>query len=73
MVRVAVLDDYQNVARQMADWSVLPSDVEIQVFQDHLKDEDAVEQHLKDFEIVMAMRERTPFQRSLLEKLPAAL
>ncbi len=70
MVRVAVLDDYQNVARQMADWSVLPSDLEIQVFQDHLKDEDAVAQRLKDFEIVMAMRERTPFQRSLLEKLP---
>lgn len=70
MVRVAILDDYQNVARQMTDWSVLPSDVEIQVFQDHLKDEDAVAERLKDFEIVMAMRERTPFPRSLLERLP---
>lgn len=70
MTRVAILDDYQNVARQMSDWSVLPSDVEIQVFQDHLKDEDAVAERLKDFEIVMAMRERTPFPRSLLERLP---
>ena len=70
MTRIAVLDDYQNVALEMTDWSILPSDVEVQVFPDHLKDEDAVAQRLKDFEIVMAMRERTPFQRSLLEKLP---
>ena len=70
MTRVAVLDDYQNAALEMTDWSILPSDVAIQVFQDHLKDEDAVAERLKDFEIVMAMRERTPFQRSLLEKLP---
>ena len=49
MVRVAVLDDYQNVARQVTDWSVLPSDVEIQIFQGHLKDEDAVAERLKDF------------------------
>ena len=70
MVRIAVLDDYQNIALEMTDWSILPSDVEIQVFPDHLKDEDAVAQRLKDFEIVMAMRERTPFQRRLLEQLP---
>ena len=70
MTRIAVLDDYQNVALEMTDWSILPPDVEIQVFPDHLKDEDAVAERLKDFEIVMAMRERTPFQRSLLEKLP---
>ena len=70
MVRIAILDDYQHIALEMTDWSMLPSDVEIQVFPDHLKDEDAVAQRLKDFEIVMAMRERTPFQRRLLEKLP---
>jgi phosphoglycerate dehydrogenase-like enzyme len=70
MVRVAVLDDYQDVALQMTDWSVLPTDVEVKVFKDHLKDQDALVQRLKDFEIVMAMRERTPFPRSLLERLP---
>jgi phosphoglycerate dehydrogenase-like enzyme len=73
VVRIAVLDDYQNVALQITDWSSLPSDVEIQVFQDHLdhlKNEGAVAERLKYFEIVMAMRERTPFQRSLLEQLP---
>ncbi len=70
MVRVAVLDDYQNVARKMTDWSVLPADVEVEVFQDHLTDQAAVAERLKDFDIVMAMRERTPFPRALLEQLP---
>jgi phosphoglycerate dehydrogenase-like enzyme len=70
MTRVAVLDDYQNVALRMADWSVLPSDVAVRVFQDHLKDEDAVAGRLHDFDIIMAMRERTPFPRSLFERLP---
>ena len=70
MVRVAVLDDYQDVARKMTDWSVLPADVEVAVFQDHLTDQAAVARRLKDFDIVMAMRERTPFPRTLLEQLP---
>jgi phosphoglycerate dehydrogenase-like enzyme len=71
MVRVAVLDDYQNVALQMTDWSALPTDVEVRVFQDHLNDEDALVGRLKDFAIVMAMRERTPFPRSTFERLPS--
>jgi phosphoglycerate dehydrogenase-like enzyme len=70
MARVAILDDYQNVALQMTDWNALPKDVEVQVFQDHLKDQDALVGRLKDFDIVMAMRERTPFPRSLFERLP---
>jgi phosphoglycerate dehydrogenase-like enzyme len=70
MIRVAVLDDYQHVALQMAEWSALPADVEVQVFSDHLIDQAALVERLKDFEIIMAMRERTPFQRSLLERLP---
>ena len=70
MVRVAVLDDYQDVARKMTDWGVLPADVEVAVFRDHLTDQAAVAERLKDFDIVMAMRERTPFPRTLLEQLP---
>ena len=70
MLRVAVLDDYQQAAQQMTDWTVLPTEVEVQIFEDHLRDQDAVVQRLKDFDIVMAMRERTPFPRSLLEQLP---
>jgi phosphoglycerate dehydrogenase-like enzyme len=69
-MRVAVLDDYQDAALQMTDWRVLPSDVQVQVFRDHLADQNAVAQRLRDFEIVMAMRERTPFPRRLLEELP---
>jgi phosphoglycerate dehydrogenase-like enzyme len=70
MTRVALLDDYQDVALQMADWHTLPADVHIQAFRDHLSDEHALVERLKDIDIVMAMRERTPFQRSLLERLP---
>jgi phosphoglycerate dehydrogenase-like enzyme len=70
MARVAVLDDYQDVAMQMADWSVLPADVQVQVFRDHLSAPEAVAARLRDFDIVVAMRERTPFPRRLLEKLP---
>lgn len=70
MTRIAILDDYQNVALQMADWSVLPKDAEIRVFSDHLHDQDALAGRLNDCEIVMAMRERTPFPRSLFAQLP---
>jgi phosphoglycerate dehydrogenase-like enzyme len=69
-VKVAILDDYQGVASQMADWSQLPPETELQFFQDHLSDEDKLAQRLKDFQVVMGMRERTPFPRSLLERLP---
>jgi phosphoglycerate dehydrogenase-like enzyme len=71
MVRVAVLDDYQGVARETADWSVLPPGTEVQVFRDHLVDEAAVAARLEGFDVVVAMRERTPFRRSLLTRLPA--
>jgi len=69
-IRVAVLDDYQDVALKMTDWSGLPSDVQVQVFRDHLADPQEVAQRLRGFEVVMAMRERTPFPRRLLEELP---
>ncbi|MEE2997723.1 MAG: D-2-hydroxyacid dehydrogenase family protein [Pseudomonadota bacterium] len=70
MKKLAILDDYQGVAMDMVDWSPLDGDVEIVVFNDHLSCEDSVAARLKDFEIVMLMRERTPFPRSLIEKLP---
>ena len=70
MARVALLDDYQDVALGMADWKSLPAGTEVAVFKDHLSDESAVAKRLADFEIVMALRERTPFSRSLLERLP---
>ena len=70
MARVALLDDYQEVALSMADWKNLPAGTEVVVFKDHLAAEDAVARRLADFDIVMALRERTPFPRTLLERLP---
>src|SRR5262245_716257 len=69
-MRVAVLDDYQSVAREMADWASLGPDCEVVFFRDHLADRDSLVQRLQDFEVVVAMRERTPFPRALLERLP---
>ncbi len=69
-MRVAFLDDYQNVATSLANWGALSGNVEVEVFQDHIDDEGAVSQRLKDFEIICIMRERTPFMRSLIERLP---
>src|SRR4029077_18871158 len=70
MAKVAILDDYQNVARRMADWASLPAGTEVVVFPDHLSDPGAVAARLADFEAVIAMRERTPFPKALLERLP---
>jgi len=70
VARVALLDDYQDVALSMADWKSLPAGTEVVVFKDHLAAEDAVAGRLADFDIIMALRERTPFPRTLLERLP---
>lgn len=68
--RCAVLDDYQNVARTLADWSRLAGEVDVEVFMAGLGDAEAVARALQGFHIVCAMRERTPFPRALLERLP---
>ncbi len=70
MPGVAVLDDYQNVAQDMADWGSLPSSVSVEFFSDHLSVEDEVARRLGPYEIVVAMRERTPFPRTLISRLP---
>ena len=70
MTKVALIDDYQRVALDYADWSALGSECAVEVFHDHLTDEDAIVDRLREFDIVMALRERTPFPRSLLARLP---
>jgi phosphoglycerate dehydrogenase-like enzyme len=70
VARVALLDDYQGVALGMADWKSLPNGTEVAVFTDHLAAEGALAARLADFDIIMALRERTPFPRTLLERLP---
>ena len=69
-MKLAILDDYQGVALTMADFSSLGDAVEIAVFERHLGSLDAVAAALGDFEIICAMRERTPFPRALFERLP---
>ena len=68
--RVAVLDDYQQAARSFGSWDRLDSRAELTVFSDHLADEDALAARLAPFAAVVLMRERTPFPRSLLDRLP---
>ena len=70
-VRCAILDDYQNVAVKSADWSKVKGDVEIKAFNEHLGAGQSVIAALKDYAIVVAMRERTAFPRAVIEALPS--
>ncbi|HEY7051257.1 MAG TPA: D-2-hydroxyacid dehydrogenase family protein [Mycobacterium sp.] len=69
-LKVAILDDYQNVALEMADWTPVTERADITVFNDHLSDPDQLVDRLAGFDVVLVMRERTPLSRSILERLP---
>ncbi len=70
MYRAAILDDYQSAAPDLADWGQLKDQVEFVFFSDHLDDESEVTARLKDFDIILMNRERTPFLKSQLDNLP---
>jgi phosphoglycerate dehydrogenase-like enzyme len=70
MVKVAVLDDWQGVARSSADWSPLLARAEVVFFAQAFTDEDDAAAKLTDFEIILSMRERTPLPASLINRLP---
>jgi len=70
MVAIAILDDYQNVALRMADWSGLQENNRVVSFTERLPDVDAAARALAEFDVIGIMRERTPFSRALFEKLP---
>ena len=65
---IAILDDYQDVARSFAAWDDLDADVT--VFTDHVDAPDALAERLAPFDVLVAMRERTPFGADLLARLP---
>ncbi len=68
-MKLAILDDYQNAALGAADWT--QTDADITVFDTHLgTDLDVIARTLEPFEVLVAMRERTPFPAPLIEKLP---
>ena len=69
-LRCAILDDYQNVSTAIADWSGLDGRVDRTVFNAHIADREDLKRQLRDFDIIVAMRERTPFDRDLIEALP---
>jgi phosphoglycerate dehydrogenase-like enzyme len=70
MRRLAILDDYQNVALGMADWQSLGPEVSLQTFDVAFANEEEAAERLRDFDIIVAMRERTAFLRTLLDRLP---
>lgn len=70
MRKVAVLDDWQNIARQSADWSALTKRAEVVFFDKAFANEDEAAEQLAEFDILMAMRERTAFPTSLVCRLP---
>src|SRR3984885_11195887 len=69
-MKVAILDDYQNVALGLADWSAVASRAEITVFNDHLADPGAVVARLLPFDVICVMRERPPLPCAIIERLP---
>ncbi|WP_026248427.1 D-2-hydroxyacid dehydrogenase family protein [Streptomyces sp. LaPpAH-108] len=69
-LRCAVLDDFQGVATEVADWGRLQGRVEVVVFREHIDREDALAAALADFDIVVTLRERVPFPGSLIARLP---
>jgi phosphoglycerate dehydrogenase-like enzyme len=70
MVKIAVLDDWQDVARSSADWSGLAARAELVFFADAFPSEDEAARALADFDILLTLRERTPFPATLIRRLP---
>jgi len=69
-LRCAILDDYLNISLKLADWSKIEDRVDITVFNQPFASQDSAVSALKDFEIILAMRERTPFPRAMFDALP---
>ncbi|MCY1163854.1 MAG: D-2-hydroxyacid dehydrogenase family protein [Pseudomonadota bacterium] len=69
-LRIALLDDYQQQALNLADWKSLPKGTVVQAFSEAMQDEEEVIRRLHDFDVVVAMRERTAFPASVIERLP---
>ncbi|MFS0776876.1 D-2-hydroxyacid dehydrogenase family protein [Neobacillus sp. 3P2-tot-E-2] len=69
-LKCAILDDYQNVALQMANWSAIKEQVDIKVFREHFENEADLVYALSECDIIVIMRERTSFGASVFSKLP---
>ena len=69
-MKIAILDDYQNVALSVADWSAVAKRADITVFNDHIGQTDALIERLLPYDVICVMRERTPLRRDIIERLP---
>src|SRR5689334_22100422 len=69
-LRCAILDDYFKLSLTSADWSKINDRVELSVFEKPFKSQDEAAGQLRDFEIILAMRERTPFPKAMFAALP---
>ena len=69
--RIAVLDDWQGIASQSADWSALQKQADVVFFEEPFASEDKLVKALAGCDIIMAMRERTKFPKALLDRLPS--
>jgi D-3-phosphoglycerate dehydrogenase len=68
-MKVAILDDYQNVSLILENFEKLKKDFDFQVFNQPFENEDNVIEQLKDFEVLLAMRERTPITKKIILNL----
>ena len=71
-LRCGILDDYQNTALTLADWSRVADRVEVETITRHIEDPEELAERLRDFDILVIMRERTPFPASLCTSTPGA-
>jgi phosphoglycerate dehydrogenase-like enzyme len=69
-MRIAILDDYQEIAMKVADWASIPGHPEITVFRDHEFDGEKLAERLLPYDVLCIMRERTPMTAALIERLP---
>lgn len=69
-IQIAVIDDWQNVASSVVDWSVLASVGQVHFLHDYPADTATLVQRLQGFEVICVMRERTSFDKALLQGLP---
>jgi phosphoglycerate dehydrogenase-like enzyme len=69
-IRVAVLDDYQNVTHHFANWEKLINKIELNIFNEYIADDPKLSEKLFDYDVLCLMRERTPLPGTLINKLP---
>ncbi len=69
-IKVAILDDYQNVTHHFANWEILRDKIELKVFNEYIGDDPYLSEKLFDYDVLCLMRERTPLTRNLINKLP---